>query len=265
MKTLLSYFWSVVTLLILCGGVTAEAKEDIPAIAAASNIKFALDEVAEQFTEQTGKQVKLSYGSSGNFVAQIKNGAPFELFLSADVKYIEQLQQSHLLQGDMTVYAYGRLALATPKSAPLMLDEELIGVAQLIEADQLKRFAIANPTHAPYGERAKEVLIQLGLWDRVQPYLIFGENATQATQFAISGSTQGGLVALSLTTSPQFQRMANYVVIPKEYHSPLEQGMALTIKAKQTARDFYAFILSDHARTIFKQYGFSLPQQQGTH
>ena len=177
------------------------AAEDVPAIAAASSIKFALDDVAKQFQQDTGARVRITYGSSGNFVAQIKHGAPFELFLSADERYTNQLSHAGQTQGSGAVYAVGKLALAAPKSSPLELDDQLNGVKQLLKNQQLKRFAIANPDHAPYGERAEEVLKNLDLWQTIQPQLIFGENVSQAAQFALSGSTQGGLVALSLASA----------------------------------------------------------------
>nr|WP_237524201.1 molybdate ABC transporter substrate-binding protein [Shewanella sp. KX20019] len=234
----------------------AVATEDVPAIAAASSIKFALDDVAEQFQQDTGRKVRITYGSSGNFVAQIKHGAPFELFLSADERYTNQLTSAGQTQGKGTVYAVGKLALAAPKTSPLALDENLDGLKQLIDAQKLKRFAIANPEHAPYGERAKEVLQHLGLWQTIQPQLIFGENVSQAAQFALSGSTQGGLIALSLASAERFKRRANYVVIPQSLYSPLKQRMVLTLKAKQTANEFYHYIQTDKAQHIFAEYGF---------
>ena len=205
----------------------------------------------------TGARVRITYGSSGNFVAQIKHGAPFELFLSADERYTNQLSHAGQTQGDGAVYAVGKLALAAPKNSPLLeLDEQLNGVKQLIQHQQLKRFAIANPDHAPYGERAEEVLKNLNLWQTIQPQLIFGENVSQAAQFALSGSTQGGLVALSLASAERFKSRANYVVIPQSLYTPLKQRMVLTLKAGQTAEDFYNYIQTDKAQHIFAEYGF---------
>ena len=232
------------------------AAEDVPAIAAASSIKFALDDVAKQFQQDTGARVRITYGSSGNFVAQIKHGAPFELFLSADERYTNQLSHAGQTQGSGAVYAVGKLALAAPKSSPLELDDQLNGVKQLLKNQQLKRFAIANPDHAPYGERAEEVLKNLDLWQTIQPQLIFGENVSQAAQFALSGSTQGGLVALSLASAERFKRRANYIVIPQSLYTPLKQRMVLTLKAGQTAEDFYNYIQTDKAQHIFAEYGF---------
>ena len=238
--------------------------DDVPPIAAASNIKFALDEIANQFTQDTGRKVNVSYGSSGNFVAQIRHGAPFQLFLSADEKYIHQLQKYDASLGEGTLYAVGRLAIAAPKYSPLELDPELEGLKSLLKAGKLQRFAIANPDHAPYGERAREVLQGLGLWDSLKSKLIYGENVSQAAQFTVSGSTQGGLIALSLAIAPQFQAMGHYSVIPEELHTPLTQRMILTKKAGDTAKAFYQYLQSDSARQIFSDFGFGLPDRDAS-
>ncbi|MGI2260956.1 molybdate ABC transporter substrate-binding protein [Shewanella sp. GXUN23E] len=234
---------------------------DTPAIAAAANIKFALDDIAKDFARDTGQTVRISYGSSGNFVAQIKNGAPFQLFMSADEKYIDQLQADGLVTAEPVEYAVGRLALAAPKNSPLTLDTELNGLKTMLAADKIKRFAIANPEHAPYGERAKEYLEHFGLWQSIQPKLIYGENASQAAQFAISGSTQGGIVPLSLVKAPQFTARANYIELPSEFHGNLAQDMVLLPNAGATARAFFDYLQSDKARQVFVDYGFALPRQ----
>ncbi|GGB71429.1 molybdate ABC transporter substrate-binding protein [Shewanella inventionis] len=236
-----------------------------PAIAAAANIKFALDKIADNFEEQTGLSVRISYGSSGNFVSQIKHGAPFEMLLSADEFYIEQLHKAGYTQDAGVVYAIGRLALAAPKQSELVLDENLAGLKQLITDGKLMRFAIANPEHAPYGERAREVLTAKGLWDAIQPKLIFGENASQAAQFTISGSTQGGIVPLSLVLAPQFSKMAHYVVIPDELYQPLNQRMALMPDASETTSRFYQYLQSQQAQAILSEFGFNLPNTLEAH
>ena len=233
---------------------------DAPAIAAAANIKFALDKIVENFEAETGLYLRISYGSSGNFVTQIMHGAPFEMMLSANEFYIQQLALAHLTQDAGIIYAIGRLALAAPKQSPLILDSELVGLAQLIEDGKLSRFAIANPDHAPYGERAREVLKAKGLWDSVQPMLIFGENASQAAQFTLSGSTQGGIVPLSLVLTPKFTQRGQYVVIPDALHHPLNQRMALMPNASETTRRFYQYMQSPAAQQVLSQFGFNLPK-----
>lgn len=249
-----SIFLSV---LLSLSGVTLAAKA--PVIAAASNIKFALDQVAKNFTQEMGLKVRISYGSSGNFVAQIKNGAPFELFLSADERYIQQLLSQGAIDNDGDRYAIGRLALVAAKGSKLSLDSELNGVKTLLASGEIKRFSIANPDHAPYGERAREALVQLGLWDELEDKLIKGENVAQAAQFALSRSTQGGIIALSLAKAPQFQKRGSYVALPEHLHQALYQRMVLTPKAGDTARLFYKYIQSDAARAVIQSYGFGLP------
>jgi molybdate transport system substrate-binding protein len=232
---------------------------DAPAIAAAANIKFAVDEIATHFQQKTGLAVRISYGSSGNFVTQIQHGAPFEMMLSADEGYIDKLNQAGFTQGEGIIYAIGRLALAAPKDSPLILDAELVGLRQLIDDGKLSRFAIANPDHAPYGERAREVLKTKGLWDMLQPTLILGENAAQATQFTISGSTQGGIVPLSLALTPEFAKRGNYVVIPDALFQPLYQRMALMPHASETTELFYQYMQSAEAQGVLTHFGFNLP------
>ncbi|MFT5234696.1 MAG: molybdate transport system substrate-binding protein [Shewanella sp.] len=250
--------------LVLAMGITQANASDVPVIAAASNIKFALDELAQKFTQDSGLKVRISYGSSGNFVAQIKHGAPFQMFMSADEKYIEQLAKSGVTVDDGVLYAVGRLAIAAPMNSPLQLDPELKGLQALIDSGELKRFAIANPDHAPYGERARALLKKLGLWESITPKLIYGENVAQAAQFAVSGSTQGGIIALSLAIAPQFQKMGHYQALPESLHEPIYQRMVLINKAGSTAKAFYAYLQTDAARKVFSDFGFGLPTRATT-
>lgn len=232
---------------------------DIPIIAAAANIKFALDDIAHSFAEDTGKKVRISYGSSGNFVAQIQHGAPFELFLSADSRYIEQLHKAGIIAHDGTLYAIGKLALVRPKNAAWQLDSRFIGLKKALAENKIKRFAIANPEHAPYGNRAEHLLKDMHVWQSIAPKLIYGENVSQAAQFALSGSTQGGIVALSLALAPQFKARSEYIEIPDNLYKPLEQRMTLLPNANKTAGLFFNYLQSHKARDIFKHYGFGLP------
>lgn len=264
MQSLIRFFYPLGLALLFCLAVmpsTSRAADNapIPAIAAAANIKFALDDIVKNFTAETGLKVRVSYGSSGNFVAQIQHGAPFEMLLSADERYIHELQKAGFTRDEGVQYAVGRLALVAPKNSPLTLDVELTGLKALVATDQLDRFAIANPDHAPYGERARELLKKLGLWDDLQAKLILGENASQAAQFAISGSTQGGIIPLSLAIAPQFQALGHYLALPSELHAPLNQRMALMPNASSTTERFYLYLQSDAARAVFTQYGFGLP------
>lgn len=234
---------------------------DVPPIAAAADLKFALAEIAQNFKQETGREVKLSYGSSGNFTQQIEQGAPFELFLSADEAYIFQLADKGVMVDRGVLYAVGRVVLFAPHGSTLRVDDKLTDLKTALVDGRLKRFAIANPEHAPYGRAARAVLQYAGLWQTIQPKLVLGENAGQAMQFAAAGSSQGGIVPLSLSKAPEVAKLGTFALIPAEWHAaePLRQRMALTKKAGETARMFYDYLQKPAARRLFVHYGFVLP------
>ena len=167
-------------------------------VAAASDLKFALDEIAAGFRSGTQAPLRIAYGSSGNFYRQIVQGAPFELFMSADEGFVLQLAEQGLTPDRGELYGIGRIVLFAPRGAPWQPDAELAGLKQALRERRITRFAIANPAHAPYGRAARQALQRAGLWAAIEPKLVFGENATQAAQFATSGSAQGGIFPLSL-------------------------------------------------------------------
>lgn len=235
---------------------------DEPTIAAASDLKFALDEIAQTFAKETGKTVKVTYGSSGNFATQIKNGAPFQVFLSADEDYIFRLANDGLTRDRGALYAIGRIVLFAAIDSPVSVDEELKGLATHVKGGKLQRFAIANPEHAPYGRRAQEALKKAGLWDVVRPKLVLGENISQATQFASSGSADAGIIALSLAKAPQVAKLGRYALIPETWHSPLNQRMVLLKQAGDTAQAFYGYMQQPTARGVLNRYGFTLPSNK---
>jgi len=224
----------------------AAAAEDRPVIAAASDLQFALPEIVEAFTAQTGSGVRLIFGSTGNFARQIREGAPFEMFMAADEVYVQTLAADGFTQGEGALYGLGRLVLIRP-----------IGWSSGQSSDA--PFAIANPEHAPYGQRAREVLQNLHLWEVLQPHLVLGENVSQAAQFALSGSTQGGLIAYSLALSDAISSRGDFELIPAELHTPLRQRMVLLNGAGETAQAFYAYMNTPAARKIMRRYGFVLP------
>ena len=230
-----------------------------PLVAAAADLRFALNEIAADFKRATGHDVRIVYGSSGNFRRQIAEGAPFDLFLSADEAYVLALAREGFMADEGVPYATGRLALVVPEGSPLKLDGELADLAAAVVDGRVRRFAIANPEHAPYGRAAREALQRAGAWDAIQDRLVLGENVAQAAQFAVSGSTQGGIVALSLARSPDVQGRARFVVIPARMHAPLVQRMALTRRAQTTAREFYAWLRGPQARAVLQRYGFAAP------
>ncbi|MBE0627311.1 MAG: molybdate ABC transporter substrate-binding protein [Burkholderiales bacterium] len=231
----------------------------VPVIAAASDLQYALTEVAAAYAQASGRSVRLSFGSSGNFVRQIVQGAPFELFFSADEAYVRELARRGLAPDAGALYAVGRLALFVPKGSALKADAQLDDLAAALNDGRLKKLAIANPEHAPYGRAARAVLKKKGLWDQVQPHLVMGENVSQAAQFAASGSAEAGLIAYSLVISGRMAKAGAYVLLPADSHEPLRQRMVLLNAAGDTARQFYAFAQSPPARTLFEKYGFTLP------
>ena len=174
----------------------------MPVIAAASSVKFALQDITRAFHQDTGKSVRISYSSSGNLTRQIQQGSPFELFLSANSIYIDQLYQQQKTLDKGTVYALGRMAILTTKNSPILLDTDLHKTKQALQKGQIQYFSIANPEHAPYGVAAREILQKLNLWEQIQPHLVLGENAAQATQFASSGKD----VPAETTTTPIAKR-----------------------------------------------------------
>jgi molybdate transport system substrate-binding protein len=262
---MLSYLKTCLRALVLavmaCAAITASAAEPVN-VAAASDLKFVLEELAADYRRTTGQQVALSFGSSGVFATQIRHGAPFQLYLSADENYVLDLHRDGLTPDTGVPYALGRLALVAPKGGILRVDDRLAGLRSLVRSGGLQRFAIANPEHAPYGRRAVEALQHTGLWSAVKPHLVFGENVSQAAQFASSGSTQGGLVALSLALSSQLGNRIEHAVIPAAWHTPLRQRMVLLNHANEEARAFYAYLQSPAARQVFVRHGFSLPEEQ---
>jgi molybdate transport system substrate-binding protein len=232
---------------------------DVPNVAAASDLQFALPEIAAAFARATGREVRLSFGSSGNFRRQIGDGAPFELFLSADGGYVDVLARDGRTEGDGVVYAIGRLALFVPNGSPIEPDATLQDVARALQDGRLVKFAIANPEHAPYGRAAREALMRAGLWQAIGPKLVLGENVSQAAQFTASGAAQAGLVPDSLARAPALAARGRFVVLPASMHAPLVQKMVLLRGAGSTARAFYDFLRQPAAAEIFDRYGFEAP------
>ena len=271
--------WLLVVGLAVAPAVMAN---DVPRIAVASSLQFALTEIAEDFQEVSGRQVILNMGSSGNFRRQIVQGAPFELFLSANEGYVQALNEAGKTRDAGVRYARGRLVWLQRKG----LDGEeggesgedgedgqlgeqpspeapLAAVKAAVRAWQTDgsraRFALANPEHAPYGVAARQALEHEGLWDASQPLQVQGENVAQAARFALSADTRGGLVAYSLACSPLLAEKSRYVLIPEAWHVPLYQRMALLPGAGETAEAFYAYLQSPPARQVFRDYGFAVP------
>jgi len=234
---------------------------DVPAIAAASDLKFALEAIAAEFRSETRRDVKLAFGSSGNFYRQIEQGAPFQLFMSADEAFINKLAVAGRTEDGGRLYAIGRIVVFARHGAPLDVAAGLAGVEKALAAGRIRRFAIANPEHAPYGRAAEQALRKAGVWDDIKSRLVLGENVSQAAQFATGGSAEGGIFAYSLAISPRIAKLGRYVLISEALHEPLRQRMALVKGAGRTARVFYRYLQEPRAREMFERYGFAAPAQ----
>ena len=238
---------------------TAATAQTAPSVAAAADLKFALEEIAARFKAETGKEVRLTFGSSGNFTTQLMQGAPFEIFLSADEGFVFQLADAGKTIDRGALYAEGRIVLFAPKGSPLKPDAGFNDLRAALGDGRIQRFAIANPEHAPYGRAAEQALKGQGLWDTVKPKLVLGENVSQAAQFASAGSAQGGIFANSLALAPAVGALGQFSLIPSDWHAPLRQRMVLMNHAGETARAFHRFVQSPAARVIFRKFGFVLP------
>lgn len=238
---------------------SASAAAQAPAIAAAANIKHALTEIAEAFHRDTGHSLRIAYGSSGTLAQQIENGAPFQLFLSADELGVDRLASSALTRDRGALYAIGRLVLFVPRGSPLKPDASLADLGAALSDGRLKRFAIANPDHAPYGRAARQALERSRVWDAIRPRLVLGENVSQAMQFAAAGDTQGGIVPLALAKEPVIERLGTAALLPEAMHDPLRQRMVLLKPAGPVAVQFYAYVQGPAARDILLRHGYALP------
>ncbi len=230
----------------------------ITTVAAASDLKFAIEEIAAHFEKASGHRLRLIFGSSGNFYSQILQGAPFHLFMSADEAFVFKLAEAGKTQDRGRLYGVGRIGIMVPRGSPLKADGELKDLAAALKDGRLKRFAIASPDHAPYGMRAREALQHAGLWQAISPKLVFGENISQAAQFATSGATDGGIVAYSLALAPQIAKHGEFALIPESWHQPLLQRMVLMKDPPDVARAFYDYLASSSAQAIMQRYGFAM-------
>lgn len=239
--------------------ISAQARRP-PTIAAASNLNFALTEVAERFARDRGERVALVFGASGTLTRQIQDGAPFELFLAADEEFPHRLAAAGLTRDSGSVYAVGRLVVFAPAGSPLVVDERLDGLRTLIGAGGVRRFAIANPDVAPYGRAAEAVLRTRGLWDGLKPNLVLGDTIAQAAQFATTGNAVGGIIAYSLVLGPGFADRGTYALLSGADHPPLRQRMVLLKRAGPIAERFYQYLQGADAQAILSRHGFAVPQ-----
>ncbi len=243
-------------------GVAGVAPATELTVAAAADLKFALDDLVAKFqTNQPSVSVRVTYGSSGNFYAQLQNKAPFDLFFSADIGYPQKLAAAGLaLETNVFVYAVGRIVVWAPKESGL--DVGKLGIRALL-APSVRKIAVANPQHAPYGRAAVAALKSLGVFELAEPKLVYGENIGQTAQFVQSGAADIGIIALSLAIAPQMRDAGRHWEIPLESYPRMEQGGMIVNGTKETraARAFRDFVLGRHGREVLKRYGFFLPER----
>lgn len=224
-------------------------------IAAASDLRYALDSIVTEFSKDADHKINVTYGSSGKLTQQIIHGGPFDMFFSADVSYLETLQENKRLASDIQIYGKGRLVLWSP-----IEDVKTKGLSLLRES-RIKKIAIANPEHAPYGKRAMEALAFFKLSNTTASRLVYGENVSQAAQFVLSGNADAGIIALSIALSPNMQREGYYYIIDEKSHEPLLQGVVITSYGKENdlAKSFFTFLKGNTAQSILRKFGFDIP------
>lgn len=225
-------------------------------IAAASDLRYAMTRLVAQYQSQHAEDsIRMVYGSSGKFRTQIANGAPFDLFFSADIAYPELLKKEGFVASSIYPYALGQIVLwsATRAVDHLKLED--------LTDPEIRKIAIANPLHAPYGQRAMEALQHAGVWKRIAAKLVYGENISHTAQLVASGAADVGIIALSLALSPELQRLGGYSLIPENSHRPLLQGFVITSHGAKLplATRFATFVRSPASLSILKSYGFDLP------
>lgn len=230
-------------------------------VAAASDLSFVFPELAARFEKETGHKLKLSFGSSGNLFSQIANGAPFDLFFSADVDYPRRLEAAGRAEpGTFYPYANGRIVLWVSNGSRLDLSR---GLRVLLDP-AIRKIAIANPRHAPYGRAAVAALQFEKIYEQVEPKLVFGENISQAAQFVESGNADVGILALSLAVAPAMRSKGRYFEIPQNAHPPIEQAAVIlkSSQRKQAALQFLQFLKKPETISLLQEYGFSVAESR---
>jgi molybdate transport system substrate-binding protein len=249
---------------LLLAAPESEAKPcGIVTVAAASDLTYAINEIAANFEKVTGCAVRLSFGSSGNFLTQIENGAPFDVFFSADIAYPKKLENEGLAApGSTYLYAIGKIVLWTRKDSRVDLGKGL----SALRDPAVQKIAIANPEHAPYGRAAEEALKKSGVYEAVKERLVLGENISQAAEFVESGNADAGILALSLAVSPAMQDQGRAWNIPENLYAPIQQGVVIVRAAPNPvgALQFLEYIKKPATAALLERYGFALPAGSST-
>ena len=248
-------FFLLAAVMLMSSCLSEKPKDNEPAeiiVAAAADLYSAFTEIGKMFENETGNKVVFSFGSTGNLTTQIEGGAPFDIFAAADVAYIERLKEMRLLINDsVQLYAQGRIVLAVNRNSGLKIEN----LSELLDP-RIKHVAIANPVHAPYGLAAKQALQSLGVWEAIQPKLVYGENVRQTLIYIQRGEAEAGIVALSVASVPEI----SYLLIDDKIHKPLNQALGIisSTRKEKTAREFIGYV-NTKGRPVMKKYGFLLP------
>jgi molybdate transport system substrate-binding protein len=245
-----------VLIVVIVLSLTSAAQE--MTVAAAADLHSAMEEIAAQFQRQNAAKIKVVYGSSGNFYQQIQNGAPFDLFFSANTEYPKKLEAAGLTtSGTYLEYARGKIVVLIPAASTFDLKQ---GLTILLDP-AVKKVAIADPAHAPYGLAAAAALKSQHIYEQVAPKLVTGENISQAASYVLSGGADAGIVAMSLAVLPSSQSKARFVAIPENEYPPITQACVVLKSSKQQelAREFESFVKSADAGKILQRYGFEVP------
>jgi molybdate transport system substrate-binding protein len=252
-STRIEFFGLALAATVSCHRDAPQAREPLK-VAAAADLSFAFKDVGEAYEKKTGEKVVFSFGATGLLEKQLAEGAPFDVFAAANVSYAEDAVKAGACEGDSkTIYATGHLVLYSTKDAGFH-PQTLADLAD----PRVAKIAIANPDHAPYGKAAKQAMQRAGVWDKVQPKVVYGENVQQTLQFAQSGNADVAIVALSLATVTPGEAAP----IPTDLHEPIDQALVACTHGKagtDEARRFIAFVQSAEGHAVMRRYGFLLP------
>ena len=244
--------------LIIPGLLRAET----PVVAAAANMTRAMTEIADRYQAKTGEKIKLTFGSSGNFTRQIQQGAPYTLFLSADLKYADILYESNRTASKAIPFARGEIGILIPASSVLSNAADIHAIFQSLMFDQYRKIAIANPETAPYGAAAEQALQSGGLWAIPSQKMIIAENAAQVVQYGLTGAVDMAVIPSSFAVYPGFKGQGKYFPIPADWYDPINQYLVLLRGAGTSTKTFLKYLEGDEAKEIIKKYGYSLPPDE---
>jgi len=239
----------------------AEATEQQTQVAAASHLQIVLPEIAEAFLADTGEAIEFSFGLCGELADQIRKGAPYEIYLSADENNVLNLARDGMTPDQGVIYGVGRIALIVPNGSRLKPDGSLSDLKKALGDGRLIRLAIADPENAIYGRRAEQALQYGGLWEDIQPKLVLGQTGAQAAELAVSANVSGGIIAYPLALSNKIAGRGTIGLIPEDNHAPFQHRMVLLNDAGPVAQEFYSYLQQPAARAIFRRNGFFLPEE----